>query len=354
MSALPVDYVSLGENPAFALNPATIAARLAGALLGLGSTGYAVGHLFNYGRRGASRGTTPQSSQPFYPQEGVDGVVLRPGEPGMGVLVPTSAVTGPSAIFVYAGLAALPADMTVGATSEDGWVYGAKLQPYGKVIRGRTREEMVVPTGNKLDIIKGRLLTWSSVNFADKLRACDHLCQADKFFGFDAKRPNQSTVRRGVATVVKKDGSSSKAYYYYQELKASANSPMGGTGGETPVARKNKYDVHIYFNAFTRDAAMDVRAKMKVQFPWLRFFDPKDQPIGPHPSPMWECDFLNSDSPDQDLGDVVAWLMTNRQGLSILVHPQTGESVKDHTEHAMWLGKPLQLQLAFLATPTKV
>jgi aromatic ring-cleaving dioxygenase len=42
---------------------------------------------------------------------------------------------------------------------------------------------------------------------------------------------------------------------------------------------------------------------------------------------------------------VVPWLMLNREGLEILVHPSTGDAVADHTDHALWLGEKLAVNL---------
>ena len=35
--------------------------------------------------------------------------------------------------------------------------------------------------------------------------------------------------------------------------------------------------------------------------------------------------------------------MFNRQGLDILLHPLTDDKVEDHTAHAVWLGRPVNL-----------
>ena len=45
---------------------------------------------------------------------------------------------------------------------------------------------------------------------------------------------------------------------------------------------------------------------------------------------------------------IVPWLMLNRGGLSVLVHPNTGDAYHDHAINALWLGKPLRLRLACL------
>jgi DOPA 4,5-dioxygenase len=35
----------------------------------------------------------------------------------------------------------------------------------------------------------------------------------------------------------------------------------------------------------------------------------------------------------------------HRDGLDVLVHPLTEDAVEDHTDFAMWLGKPIELKL---------
>lgn len=42
---------------------------------------------------------------------------------------------------------------------------------------------------------------------------------------------------------------------------------------------------------------------------------------------------------------VVPWLMLNREGLDILVHPLTDDMVDDHSVYALWLGSPIKLKL---------
>ena len=65
---------------------------------------------------------------------------------------------------------------------------------------------------------------------------------------------------------------------------------------------------------------------------------------GPHTRAMYQILF----GPDR-LKDFLPWLMLNRQGLAVLVHPETGNDYKDHAEHAVWLGEMLPLKLEVLA-----
>jgi DOPA 4,5-dioxygenase len=62
---------------------------------------------------------------------------------------------------------------------------------------------------------------------------------------------------------------------------------------------------------------------------------------------MYQVAFL----PEQ-FGKVVPWLMLHREELDILVHPETGDDVADHTKHSLWLGEKLQLNVEFLRPKT--
>ena len=48
------------------------------------------------------------------------------------------------------------------------------------------------------------------------------------------------------------------------------------------------------------------------------------------------------------LASFLPWLMLNRDGLTILLHPGTDNPYLDHTEHAAWLGGMLPLRLQVL------
>lgn len=42
----------------------------------------------------------------------------------------------------------------------------------------------------------------------------------------------------------------------------------------------------------------------------------------------------------------------HRAGLSVLVHPMTGDEVADHDRHPLWLGPQLPIDLEFLRRVT--
>lgn len=41
----------------------------------------------------------------------------------------------------------------------------------------------------------------------------------------------------------------------------------------------------------------------------------------------------------------VPWLVTRHGEHSVLIHPHTGDGLRDHTEHACWLGERVPLIL---------
>jgi len=45
---------------------------------------------------------------------------------------------------------------------------------------------------------------------------------------------------------------------------------------------------------------------------------------------------------------VVPWLMLNRGGLSILVHPNTDDPVADHEVNPLWLGEAVAIDVEFI------
>ncbi|MBD2592799.1 4,5-dioxygenase [Nostoc spongiaeforme FACHB-130] len=102
------------------------------------------------------------------------------------------------------------------------------------------------------------------------------------------------------------------------------------------------FHAHIYYDPETRDVAAQIREELGVRFE-VKLGRWHDQPVGPHPKSMYQVAF----APDQFF-QVVPWLMLNRGGLEILVHPETGDDVTDHTDHALWLGNKLELNIQVL------
>jgi aromatic ring-cleaving dioxygenase len=102
------------------------------------------------------------------------------------------------------------------------------------------------------------------------------------------------------------------------------------------------YHAHVYYDPKTRDAAGRVRQGLAAGF-HVQLGSWHDGPVGPHLKGMYQALF----SPDE-FGKIVPWLMLHREGLSVLVHPSTGDSYGDHLERSLWLGEKLPLNESVL------
>jgi len=104
------------------------------------------------------------------------------------------------------------------------------------------------------------------------------------------------------------------------------------------------YHAHIYYDpAKTRTDAARLREAIAADFPQTLIGSWHDVPVGPHGVAMYQVVFEVADFPR-----FVPWLMLNRGGLDILVHPETGDAYTDHSAHALWLGAPQPMRLEVL------
>ncbi|HZK92073.1 MAG TPA: DOPA 4,5-dioxygenase family protein [Stellaceae bacterium] len=104
------------------------------------------------------------------------------------------------------------------------------------------------------------------------------------------------------------------------------------------------YHAHIYYDpAATRTAAARLREGMGAAFPAATLGGWHDEAVGPHTVAMYQVAFAV-----EDFARLVPWLMLNRGGLDVLVHPLAGNAYDDHTVYAMWLGDKLPLKLDVL------
>jgi aromatic ring-cleaving dioxygenase len=104
------------------------------------------------------------------------------------------------------------------------------------------------------------------------------------------------------------------------------------------------YHAHIYYDpARTRSDAERLREGLGTAFPAATLGSWHDEAVGPHTVAMYQVAFAV-----EDFARLVPWLMLNRGGLDVLVHPLAGNAYDDHTIYAMWLGEKLPLRLDVL------
>ncbi|KAF2230529.1 hypothetical protein EV356DRAFT_473437 [Viridothelium virens] len=117
----------------------------------------------------------------------------------------------------------------------------------------------------------------------------------------------------------------------------------------SPIGNDNRggFDIHIYFlqvDAAQVTFANELWERIRREFPELRIYKVWDRPVGPHPIAMFE---VNIFTPEQ-FGAFIPWLIIHRGPLSALIHPNTGDFVRDHSQRATWMGEPLPLNLGML------
>ena len=99
------------------------------------------------------------------------------------------------------------------------------------------------------------------------------------------------------------------------------------------------YHAHVYYDAGSKAAAAELRDAIEARFD-VRLGRWHDRPVGPHPSWSYQVAFAPA-----LFAEIVPWLALNRGDLTIFLHPETGNVVPDHRDHALWLGDKAELNL---------
>ena len=105
------------------------------------------------------------------------------------------------------------------------------------------------------------------------------------------------------------------------------------------ISSIEKYHAHVYFDESTIEQAKALCEAAGKQY-LVTVGRMNHRAIGPHPS--WSCQLAFDRSNHTDL---LTWLALNRNGLTILIHPLSGNDLKDHTDYASWMGEPQKLNL---------
>ena len=116
------------------------------------------------------------------------------------------------------------------------------------------------------------------------------------------------------------------------------SNPSAAAGDPRSIAA---YHAHVYYDPqTTRGGAEHLRQRVAAEFPQAKLGRWHDELVGPHTQSMYQIAF-----PSGMLGSFLPWLMLNRDGLTILLHPETGNDYRDHTAHAVWFGAVLPLRV---------
>ena len=100
------------------------------------------------------------------------------------------------------------------------------------------------------------------------------------------------------------------------------------------------YHAHIYFDADTVQQARSL-CEAAAQTFGVRMGHMHERSVGPHPK--WSCQLTAT---PQQFQTLLPWLALNRNGLIVFAHPETGNHLADHRDHAIWLGTGLDIDLS--------
>lgn len=99
------------------------------------------------------------------------------------------------------------------------------------------------------------------------------------------------------------------------------------------------YHAHVYFDATDIETARTVCETARDSLP-VTMGRMHEKPVGPHPMGSCQLGFA-----PEAFSSVMQWLALNRQGLIVFTHPDTGDHLANHRDHAIWMGDMLPLNL---------
>lgn len=119
---------------------------------------------------------------------------------------------------------------------------------------------------------------------------------------------------------------------------------MSTTDIDLEPAAVSGWHAHVYFDAASRDAAHALRERVIARFgdrmEMGRFHE---KLVGPHPCWSYQIAF-----PPAEFAEIMTWLALNHGALDVFAHPNTGDSLRDHRDCAVWLGRSHALNLRAL------
>lgn len=131
-----------------------------------------------------------------------------------------------------------------------------------------------------------------------------------------------------------------KSPWGYDTWKEPTPRPVGVRPGEQALPDKPRpytaiksYHAHFYFDEDTYEKAALLRKWSAERFP-VELGNWNLEPRGPHVTPSFFFGFTNDLLPI-----IVPWLQLNSLGLTILLHPNTGDGRADHLYYALWVNR---------------
>lgn len=106
-----------------------------------------------------------------------------------------------------------------------------------------------------------------------------------------------------------------------------------------------RYHAHIYWqNEDQRVEALDLREPLREV--GCKVGSVHDEPVGPHPCAMYQVNYNSTIAKEVEN-------LLYKAKLHVLLHEDTGDDVRDHTDGARWIGRPLTLNIEWLENYAK-
>ena len=107
------------------------------------------------------------------------------------------------------------------------------------------------------------------------------------------------------------------------------------------IGQIQDYHIHVYYDDASKTKAEVLRGKLEAAFPDAKYGRWHDKPVGPHPHWSYQVHF-----PVEMFPQIVPYVAMERDGLTVLVHPNTDDDLADHRDFAMWMGTIPELALS--------
>lgn len=125
-----------------------------------------------------------------------------------------------------------------------------------------------------------------------------------------------------------------------------------GANGPAPVHAMPElqgYHAHVYSTSTDSSSVSaggdseltEIHARAGRELDDVRVGRLHHEPIGPHLRKMFQLAFFRT-----DIVFMLPWLIEHRAAHSVLIHPVLGDALREHTEAALWLGPPLELDVS--------
>jgi len=108
-----------------------------------------------------------------------------------------------------------------------------------------------------------------------------------------------------------------------------------------------RYHAHVYWND-AEQRAHAVAMRIGLEMLGCQLGRIHDVPIGPHPLAMYQVMY------DDPIREPVERMLSNEShGISILLHEDTGDDIRDHTTGARWINDPVPLDIGWFEEHAK-